>query len=307
MREGSKKVSVLLTGASGLLGQALIGRFRDRKVLGISRSGKNGTRVCDLTQETSTRRLFENHDFSLVIHTAAYSDVDGCERNPRLAHESNCLATRLLASECGRRFVPLVVVSTDYVFDGQKKTPYQASDLPCPVNIYGMTKLAGEFEATRLAPLLAIVRTSWLFGPSNPDNFVNKMLSRLKSETLVRVLDDQVDAPTYVEDLAIAIEKIGYRWLGLAKKKRAQFQEVFQVCNRGIATRLLMTLKMRDWLGLKGVRVERIDPNELKGRTALRPKRPVMSAKKYETFFHCRLRNWQESLKEYVLMNGPIK
>ncbi len=233
-----------------------------------------------------------------MINAAAYSNVDGCEKDPKLAHESNALAVKYLAAHCGRFGVPLIHVSTDYVFDGRKNSPYVESDGTAPVNIYGLTKLEGEYYAARCQSPSAIVRTSWLFGPGTSVNFVSAILERLKKENAVGVLDDQTDAPTYVADLVDAIQKIGERLLSGPGARKSG--EIYHVCNSGSATRLEMTLKMKEILNLRDVKVSRTDPGTIQGRLAVRPVYAVMSNRHYQQSFGVKLRSWQDSLAEYL-------
>lgn len=293
--------TILVTGASGLLGKALVRQFSKKvKVLGISRSGGDQTQICDLTSPANVRKLFEKFSFDLVIHAAAYSDVDGCERDPNLAHASNALAVKYLAENCVLKKIPLIYVSTDYVFDGRRRSPYPENHATLPVNIYGLTKLEGELWC-RLAPVCAIVRTSWLFGAGHNRNFVNAVIERMKTETLVRVLDDQVDAPTYVDDLAVCLEKIGDTLIRFSKRNPgARFQEIFQICNAGAATRYGMALKIKEFLGLKNVRVKKFERKDIPARLALRPPYAVMSTKRFQSFFKMRLRSWEDSLRDYL-------
>ncbi|HTL70258.1 MAG TPA: SDR family oxidoreductase [Candidatus Eisenbacteria bacterium] len=290
-------MKTLVTGASGLLGGVLMKRLGPDAV-GVSRRGAGAAgphRTLDLADSAGVRRFFEQEAPDLVIHAAAFSDVDGCERDPQQAWTSNALAVKHLAAACAPRRVPLVHVSTDYVFGTRgKRTPYTEDDAVSPVNIYGLTKLAGENFA-RNAPG-AIVRTSWLYGPGNPSNFVNAITARLKSEPLVKVLDDQEDSPTSAEDLAEALVRIGARLTG---PSAGEHLGVFQVCNAGSATRLGMTLKMKEMLGVSA-RVEPYDRRELKGRVAIRHDYLVMSTARYENFFKTRLRRWEDALKEYL-------
>lgn len=292
-------MSVLVTGCSGMLGRALIEVLSLRgKALGVCKSGGYGGLSCDLTDLQQVKKLFELDPFDLVIHTAAYSDVDGCERNPKLAHESNALTTKYLAQSCGQKNIPFIYVSTDYVFDGAKKALYQEDDATCPINIYGMTKLEGEYHARQCAPVSAIVRTSWLFGLGNPNSFVNVIAERLKKEKVIRVLADQVDCPTSVRDLSLAIQKIGDYLVTTSVS--GTHQRIFHVCNTGETTRYAMALKIKEVLGIKGVVVEKLDHIPVENRPALRPLYASMSAKRYETFFKTKLRRWEDSLKEYL-------
>ena len=300
---------ILVTGAGGMLGRILLTGEWSKKnslVVGLAREkhGDLGVLACDLSVEAQVKKIFSDQSFDLVVHTAAYSDVDGCERDPRRAHESNALASRYLAQACGQKNIPLIYVSTDYVFDGFKKSSYAESDRTCPVNIYGMTKLEGEYHTRKYSRISAIVRTSWLFGPGNPSNFVNHVLTRLKNEPAVAVLDDQEDSPTYVRDLAGALQEIGARLLDLKKKHpKKMVCETYHVCNSGTATRLEMARWMKKYLGLETVRVERADTKNIAGRLAVRPPHPVLSTALYRKVFKAPLRSWKESLRDYL--EGP--
>lgn len=151
----------------------------------------------------------------MVIHAAAWTDVDGCARDPELAHRRNAEATAELANACAEAGTPLVLVSTNEVFDGSRSDGrgYVEDDQVAPMNAYGRSKLAGEHAATRVfagatrADLLWIVRTAWLFGPPGSD-FPTKILAaagRLGPETALQVVSDEIGSPTYASDLAPAL------------------------------------------------------------------------------------------------------
>ncbi len=292
---------ILVTGGSGMLGKVLVRTLSAaHQVVGVSKSGNHRTLACDLTDEKEVKKLFSAKPFDLVIHSAAYSDVDGCERDPKLAHESNALATKYIAESCKAARSPLIHVSTDYVFDGKKKSLYLENDPTCPIQVYGMTKLEGEYYAGTV-PVSSIVRTSWLFGPDNPNNFVNAVIQRLRREKIVKVLADQEDSPTYVKDLALAIQKIGDHLGSFSKKNPGQdTHDLFQICNTGVTTRYEMTKKISELLKLKDVQVEMLDKFPSESRPALRPRFAAMSAAHYENFFKAKLRPWQDSLSDYL-------
>ena len=302
MDNAAPKPLLIVTGASGMLGKALIkmasGRFR---VLGVSRRATPGGVSCDLSDPAQVQKLFKDHPASLVIHCAAYSDVDGCERDPKQAESSNVRAPKNLSEECSAGRIPWIYVSTDYVFDGRKRTLYVETDVAGPVNVYGLTKWCGEFYSLNGAVSSAIVRTSWLFGPDNPANFVNAILERLQKEKKVFVLDDQTDSPTSVKDLSAALLNIGEHLMARhTKDPGGAWHDIFHICNAGAATRLEMTQRMKEWLNLKDVQVERLDRALMKNRPALRPPYVPMSTRHYEELFKVKLRPWQESLREYL-------
>jgi dTDP-4-dehydrorhamnose reductase len=285
---------VLVTGASGVLGGYLLKHLQPKAAVGVSRTGGKSTMAVDLGAAENVASLFKKHRFSLVIHSAAYSDVDGCERDASRAWSANAESTKHLAEACRREKIPLIYISTDYVFDGRKRTPYTESDSVCPINIYGLSKLAGEHYARR-AGVSAAVRTSWLFGGGNAQNFVNAVLPRLKSMPAVEVLDDQTDAPTYAKDLAEALLCL----MDPLLSQHEGFHETFQICNDGEATRHSMTLEMKKILGL-AVSVGVTDKNKIQNRLAIRPVYGVMSPHRFEKFVGVKMRAWQSALSEYL-------
>jgi dTDP-4-dehydrorhamnose reductase len=180
-------LSSIITGAGGQLGHALAEVFPEARAL---------TRAeWDVTFPPP-----EGLDADLVLHAAAWTDVDGAEEDPQSAAAVNVGGTLNVAS----LEVPLVTWSTDYVFDGTKRQPYVESDSPSPLGAYGRTKLHGEAAAGELA---WIVRTSWLFGPTG-HNFVRTMLRLGAERDEVAVVDDQRGSPTYVGDLAEATKQV---------------------------------------------------------------------------------------------------
>lgn len=183
---------ILVTGASGQVGRAIRGLIGPARLLSHE--------ALDVTDEDAVRRAVEGAD--VVIHLAAMTHVDGCERHPDLAHAVNGEGTRNVvgaATDLGAR---VVYLSTDYVFDGMKSGEYREEDRPTPINAYGRSKLEGERHVAESSTNL-IVRTSWVFGEGT--NFVRTILDAARREGLVKVVDDQTGRPTYAGDLAAAL------------------------------------------------------------------------------------------------------
>ena len=183
---------VLITGAGGQLGHALRQVFSADEVVALTRAD------WDVTQPPA-RELRESEP-DLVLHTAAWTDVDGAEADPQSAAAVNVAGTANAAS----LKAPLVTYSTDYVFDGRKRSPYVESDGPNPASAYGRTKLHGEAAA---GPRAWVVRTSWLFSATG-HNFVRTMLRLGEERDEVAVVDDQRGCPTYVGHLAEATREL---------------------------------------------------------------------------------------------------
>lgn len=193
---------VAITGAAGQLGRALIALDRDDwQVDALDRA------AADLTDWRAVRDRVARFQPDLVIHAAAATDVDGCERDPALAYAVNALGTRHVARAAALVDAELVYVSTNYVFDGARPAPYHEFDRCNPVSIYGASKLAGEHEAQAATQRCYVVRTAWLYAAEGR-NFVNTMRRLMATQPALRVVADQVGNPTCARDLAIAINDI---------------------------------------------------------------------------------------------------
>lgn len=196
----SKKRRILITGAQGMLGTELVRALAGHDLRPVDLADG------DLTDRNAALRLVWDTGVDFAIHTAAMTDVDGCERDPDRAWRHNTLATWNLADACSSRQVPLVYLSTDFVFDGEKRAPYHEFDRPNPLGVYGASKLGGETVVRQLCPQHYIVRTAWLFGKTGK-NFVRTILARAAEGKPLSVVADQVGSPTYAADLADAIAR----------------------------------------------------------------------------------------------------
>lgn len=224
---------VAVTGATGRLGRALITALEDAPFTGPSGPVAWSRPAYDLDREESVVVLLERDRPEVVVHAAAWTDVDGCARDPGLADRRNAIATAALAGACVSRGIDLVVVSTNEVFDGERSDGrgYSAADEPAPANPYGASKLRGEMAARAAyadgagrsigpyepvaavpeGPQLAIVRTAWLYGPPGND-FPDKIAAaaeRARADGVaLRVVGDEVGQPTAAADLADAITEV---------------------------------------------------------------------------------------------------
>ena len=177
----------------------------------------------------------------LVLNTAAYTAVDRAESEPQAAAALNVDLPHALAESCGALDVPLVHISTDYVFDGAKRAPYLETDAPNPLSVYGTTKLAGDRAIERAAPRRwAILRSSWVVS-SIGEAFPVKLLRRAQSGEALRVVDDQWGCPTAASDLAHAMQKVGLRLLDDEPAARGlfNFRGASEMSWHGFANRLL--------------------------------------------------------------------
>ena len=187
----------LVTGSDGLLGHVLAARLEETYPDTVS-----ATRAfLDITDYWGMTAELERLEPNVVINTAAFSDVDGCELDPEKALRVNRTGPHNLAKACRALGAKLIHVSTDYVFDGTKATPYGEDDAPDPIQVYGASKRDGELAVLSELPEALILRTSFLFGPGRP-TFVDRAVERARQGEKVRAVLDWVNSPTYTVDLA---------------------------------------------------------------------------------------------------------
>ena len=203
-------MKVLVTGTSGQLGHDLMLELASRGIdaLGVDRSGgenyKFKTTTLDITDEKRVDEVFSEYQPDVVIHCAAWTNVDAAEDPNNLAavRKVNVEGTENLAKACAKIDAKMVYISTDYVFDGQGEKPWQPDDTNfAPLNVYGQSKLDGEKAVTKHLQKYFIVRIAWVFG-KNGKNFVKTMINVGKTHPEVRVVSDQIGTPTYTPDLS---------------------------------------------------------------------------------------------------------
>lgn len=193
-------VRILITGANGQVGQALVAALRDEhQVVAATRPD------FDLSSFVIVDRIAAARP-DLVIHAAAWTNVDGCARDPDLALLVNGLGTRRVALACQQLDIPLVYISTNEVFDGRSDMPYSEFDRPNPINPYAFSKWAGEQAVTQLLRKFYIVRVAWVFGGER--NFVRTILRLAEERPELAVVDDEIGNPTYAPDIADAVRQL---------------------------------------------------------------------------------------------------
>lgn len=191
---------IAITGANGQLGQALVAALtHEHTVIALDRE------ALDLGSPDATNRLVST-GAEIVIHPAAFTNVDGCARDPQHAYQINCLGTRAVALACQQLDAPLVHISTNEVFSGQAGRAYYEYDQTEPINAYGWSKWCGEQAVRELLTRFYIVRVAWLFG--GPRNFVRTVLRLAGERDALSMVDDEVGCPTYCPDLAEAIASL---------------------------------------------------------------------------------------------------
>jgi len=220
---------LLVLGGSGQLGTQLrtLALPQDVQLLAPART------VVDLGDPAAIRRLIAAEPWNVVIDAAGYTNVDRAEREERVAFAINAEAAACLAEETGKRGIPLIYISTDYVFDGRKGAPYLEKDAPSPLNAYGRSKLAGERHVSAANPRHVILRTAWLYSAYGT-NFVRTILQLAQERERLPVVADQLGCPTSARDLAKACLDIA---LFCATKPDQENYGFYHFAGAGAATR----------------------------------------------------------------------
>lgn len=272
---------VMVTGAAGMLGHDLVAALAGEEVLALTR------READLAEAPALARAAQLFRPEIVIHGAAYADVDGCERDPARAERDNVVATRNVAAFAAAAGAWLLHLSTDYVFDGAGTRPYRPDDPTGPVNVYGKSKLAAEEEVRASGARAAIVRTAWLVGPHG-NNFVEAVRQRARRGEELRVVGDQRGTPTFTFDLAPALVALS----------RRRPQGVLHVTNQGECTRFEQARAILELDGLDAPLVP--VTSEENPRPARRPKYSVLDNSAANAILGKPLPPWRDSLARYL-------
>lgn len=191
--------NILVTGANGQLGLAIKAAVTDYPQLSFVFAGKA---ELDVTDAQQIEAFFDSKPFDFCINAAAYTNVDKAEEDKEAAYALNEMAPRLLAEACKKHGVFLIHISTDYVFDGTKGSPYTIDDTPNPINVYGASKLAGEQAIAAIGADYCIVRTSWLYSEFGK-NFQTKILEKAKTKSYLKVVSDLYGTPTFAPNLVV--------------------------------------------------------------------------------------------------------
>ena len=248
----------------------------------------------DITNADSMAAVLENAKPDVVIHTAAFTAVDECELRPELAHLVNAEGTRNVAQACVRLGAAFVLISTDYVFDGEKAAPYEEDDHPHPVNQYGRSKLAAEEYVQTLIEKFWIVRVSWLFGPKGR-NFVKAILAKAAHERALKVVNDQFGAPTYTWDVAVKIGEI------ITRARHG----AYHVTNQGYCSWFDFAKEIVAQAGCTGVTVDPI-PSSAADRPAPRPHNSRLANVRLLRERLGLLPAWQDALSRYMARDGAL-
>lgn len=268
-------MKVLVTGANGMLGQDLCPILEDEGYEVIETDIHN----LDITDKKAVEKTFLAEKPDIIIHCAAYTNVDEAEKDIETAKKINVIGTENVAKICAKLNATMVYISTDYVFEGNATKPYLPTDTTNPVNNYGLTKLEGENIVKKLCSKHFITRTSWLYGIYGK-NFVETMLS-LKNKEELKVVDDQVGCPTWTIELSN----------GIAKILKTTHYGTYHICGSGQTSWYNFAKKIFE-LSSENVNLIPCTSKEFP-RPAKRPNYSVMENNKI-------CRKWEVALKDYL-------
>lgn len=279
---------IIVTGATGQLGRSLQATAPETgNYLFLSRN------ELSLSSPEKIDATLDKYNPSLIINCAAYTAVDKAEEEQETAYAINATAVAALAEYCSNNNTRLIHISTDYVFNGKKDSPYTETDSTNPINVYGTTKLKGEQLAMEILPSSLIIRTSWVYSPYG-NNFVKTMLRLMESRNEITVVSDQVGTPTLALDLADAIHTIAghTEW----------HPGIYHYSNMGTATWHEFATTIKELIG-SACKVLPILSKDYPVK-ALRPQYSILEKAKIQSTFNLHIPEWKESLAKCLHLMG---
>jgi dTDP-4-dehydrorhamnose reductase len=274
---------VVVTGAAGQLGQDVVKELarKNHEALGIDRE------LLDITIEADVMKYINEVKPDVILHCAAYTNVDAAEENEEIAYQINAAGTEFLAKAAKQTGAKMLYISTDYVFDGTAAVPYEVDQQTMPLGAYGRTKLAGEELLQKHVERFFIVRTAWVFGVYG-QNFVKTMLRLGEERGEVGVVHDQVGSPTYTVDLARFMVEL----------METEKYGIYHATNGGVCSWYEFAVEIFKQAGLK-VTVNPLTSDQFP-RPAARPHYSVLSKKQIAEQGFTPLRDWKEALAAYL-------
>lgn len=272
----------LITGSTGQLGKAVVEVFFKENIEVYPTPHSR----LDISNREEVKEILTAYLPDIVVNCAAFTDVDRCEKETEKAYRVNAIGPKNLAIISERLNIFLIHISTDYVFDGKKDSPYTEFDIPNPINIYGKSKLEGENFVKAFSKHYAIVRTSWLYG--NGSNFVTRIIEKARITKEIQVVEDQFGSPSYTYDVAKAI-------LSIVKNNA---YGVYHSANTGVTSRCEEARSILKYLSLDA------DVIPVKSEEymlpAVRPRYTPLEnyLLTLEDIYH--MRSWQEAMEEFL-------
>ncbi|RMF98283.1 MAG: dTDP-4-dehydrorhamnose reductase [Candidatus Schekmanbacteria bacterium] len=278
-----KKKKIAVLGARGMLGQAMT------RIVSENHFDTRGFAISevDITKPDTIAEMFDRFSPQVVINCAAFTDVDACETERERAMKVNAEGVYNIAEISNKRNALVVHISTDYIFDGTKKSPYKEEDIPSPLNFYGESKYLGEKSLIEATDDYIILRTEWLYGEGGK-NFVFTMLDKQKRGEIIEVVDDQIGSPTLTDEVAYAV-------VGLLNNN---CRGVYNFSSAGECSWYDFAKKIFEVSGLPA-QINAIKSSMIK-RPAVRPKYSVLDCSKIKRDANISIKVWDEALSAFI-------
>ena len=281
--------NILVTGSTGQLGSDVVKELLKR---GYSTLSPNRSEL-NLCSEDNIRNYILNSNCEAIVHCAAYTQVDKAEDEKDLCIKINATATKHIAKCAKILDIPMIYISTDYVFDGTKDGKYTENDETNPINIYGESKLAGEKYVQEILDKYYIVRTSWVFN-INGKNFIETMLRLSKANNQLSIVNDQIGSPTYTKDLSrLLVDMLETSKYGLYHATNEGYCSWYEFANTIFK------------LAYINIDIKAINSNEYASR-AKRPMNSKLSKDKLIEYGFKPLPHWEDALKDYLIRRGDL-
>ncbi|KAA6347289.1 dTDP-4-dehydrorhamnose reductase [termite gut metagenome] len=277
-------MNILITGAKGQLGNEIRILAKEYNDYTCFFTDIEELDICD---EQAVKAYVADRQIDVIVNCAAYTAVDNAEDNKGLCDKLNNIAPGYLARAAQSHGVAMIHVSTDYVFDGTKHTPYMEKDTPCPTSVYGMTKLAGEENVLKNCEKAVIIRTAWLYSAYG-NNFVRTMIRLGRERDTLGVVFDQIGTPTYACDLAHAIYAI---------MNKGIIRGVYHFSNEGVCSWYDFTINIHRLAGITGCTVKPLRTIDYPTKAA-RPYYSVLDKTKIKKIYDIEIPHWEESLRK---------
>ena len=276
---------VLVTGVKGQLGYDVMNELAKRGYEGV------GVDVdeMDITDRAAVERVIGEVHPDKVVHCAAWTAVDAAEDNQEVCHKDKAEGTQNNARICGKLDIPMVYISTDYVFDGTNYVPYRETEPTCPNSVYGVTKLAGEKKALEYCSKAMIIRTAWLYSTFG-NNFVKTMIRLGQEKETLGVIFDQIGTPTYARDLAQAI---------FVALEKGIVPGIYHFSNEGVCSWYDFTKSIHRIAGIGNCKVSPLHADEYPAK-APRPHYSVLDKTKIKHTYGIEIPHWEESLEACI-------
>src|SRR5438874_11745899 len=282
-------MKILILGTAGPLAAAIAREFKDYDVTGFNRE------QLDLSDLDGLRTKLDPLNFDVLINAAGFTNVDVCETERDRAFRINAEAPGVLARICNAKGAKLIHFSTDYVFDGSKRTPYTEEDHANPISVYDESKLIGEKNVLAVGNHHLVVRVSWVFGPDRP-SFIDAMIKRAQENEKIAAIGDKFSTPTYTHDVAQMLPQFFHRTV---EGGILHFANAGKCSWREYAQRALDCCQDAG-VSLTARTVGALKLNDMKNWVARRPVYSVLSTVKYTELTGRAPRAWREAVADYI-------